>query len=273
MDERVRKKIFFVQHLTWKTQIQRKQTGRAYQATTSRFSFLNRVSLLCLAVLALCAFTLSSCAPAASNPSAQGSHSQRQASTSTYIAIGASDTFGIGADDPYTGNWPSDLTSLLSGRVHLINLGVPSMTMHTALSAELPVALDAHPSLVTLWLAVNDLATKVSVDSYRQGLDTMLSRLQAAAPHAQIEVGNVPDLTSVPFFYNIDPVTLRQQITAYNTAIASVVQRHHVTLVDLSGQGYNLQQFPQYISSDGLHPSTAGYLQIAQLFYNALRKQ
>jgi len=222
--------------------------------------------------LSLCVFLLSACGKGAGSPIAQTS-ARGQAHTLTYVAIGASDTFGVGAGDPYTDNWPSQLTLLLKQPVHLINLGVPGMTVHTALSAELPVALDTHPDLVTVWLAVNDLATNVPVADYSRDLDTLLSRLQAVAPHARIAVGNVPDLTSVPFFYSYNPVTLRQEITAYNDAIAGIVGRHHAILVDLSGKGYNLQEFPQYISNDGLHPSSIGYLQIAELFYEALQKK
>jgi lysophospholipase L1-like esterase len=225
-----------------------------------------------LALALLCASLLSGCGTVRSAGPARVTQQQGQPSDPNYIAIGASDTFGIGATDPYTENWPADLTLLLKSRVHLINLGVPGMTVHTALNAELPVALDAHPALVTIWLAVNDLATNVPLDSYSHDLDTMLTRLQTVAPRARIAVGNVPDLTSVPFFYSYNPFTLRQQIAAYNTVIADVVARHHAILVDLSGQGYNLQEFPQYISDDGLHPSTTGYLQVAQVFYQALQR-
>lgn len=224
-----------------------------------------------LAALALGVFLLSGCGTGTGPARSQSP--ARKAGTLTYVAIGASDTFGTGADDPYTENWPSQLAFLLKRPVHLLNLGVPGMTIHTALRAELPVALDAHPGLVTVWLAVNDLADGVALPTYSHDLETLLNRLQAAAPRAQIAVGNVPDLTSVPFFSSLNPLTLRQQMRAYNGAIASIVRRHHALLVDLSGQGYNLQAFPQYISHDGLHPSSIGYLQLAELFYEALRKK
>ncbi len=188
------------------------------------------------------------------------------------MAIGASDTFGIGTDDPYTQNWASDLTTLLGNQMHLVNLGIPGMTLDVALDAELPIALEAHPALVTIWLAVNDLAAQVPLTNYEHDLDLMLTRLQTAAPQARIAVGNVPDLTSVPFFASYDQTDLRQNIDAFNNVIARVVKHHHVILVDLSGQGYNLQTFPQYLSRDGLHPSAVGYAQLAQLFYQALRK-
>jgi len=124
--------------------------------------------------------------------------------------------------------------------------------------------------LVTVWLAVNDLAAHVAVSSYQRDLNTLLSRLRSAAPAARIAVGNVPDLTSVPYFASSDPVMLRGETAMYNAAIAEAVARQHTILVDLSGQGYDLRMHPDYISADGLHPSALGYFQLAQLFYQAL---
>lgn len=224
-----------------------------------------------LAALALATLLLSSC-EMNSGPSSAQVPAHRQTATLTYVALGASDTFGIGADDPYTENWPDQLAQLLKQPVHLLNLGVPGITVHAALRTELPVALDSHPDLVTVWLAVNDLATGVTLPAYSHDLDTLLGQLQAAAPRAQIVVGNIPDLTSVPFFAQMDPRILRQHMAGYNETIARIVRSHHALLVDLSGARYNLQAFPQYISHDGLHPSSIGYLQLAELFYEALPK-
>jgi len=188
----------------------------------------------------------------------------------TYVAIGASDTFGIGAEDPQTENWPTNLAAALGSGVHLVNLGIPGISLHQALNVEVPVALDAHPNLVTVWLAVNDLANNVPLGSYSHDLDLLLSRIQAGAPHARIAVANVPDLTLLPYFSADDPQMLYTQIQAYNTAIASIVKRHHAILVDLYRQWPELRNHPEYISNDGLHPSTLGYTQIALLFYQAL---
>lgn len=243
---------------------------RNKQATRRKPAFHAALRLILL-LLCLCTFGLSACGQNTSSVPAQSAQQTGQSADLTYVALGASDTFGTGTEDPYTQNWPTDLVGLLKQHVHLINLGIPGITLHDALTSELPIALDAHPALVTVWLAVNDLATKVPVDSYTHDLNTLLKRLQAAAPHARIAVGNVPDLTSVPFFYGVNPVALRSQITAYNTAIASVVSKHHVILVDLSAQGYNLQTHPEYISSDGLHPNSLGYDKLAEIFYKALR--
>src|SRR5574340_992627 len=190
----------------------------------------------------------------------------------TYVAIGASDTFGIGTSDPYMENWPTDLSEKLSQRVHLINLGIPGITLHEALRLELPVALDSHPQLITIWLGVNDIADKVPTPSYSLDLDALLSQLRSKAPSARILIANIPDLTLLPYFASYDQQELQTTIEEYNQTIEQEAQRYHVMLVQMSRQNYNLKEHPEYISSDGLHPTDIGYLQIAELFYQTLER-
>ena len=233
-------------------------------------------ALLSLASLSFILLSLVSCRSLSDGQSSTGAIVVQQAPKArlTYVAIGASDTFGIGADDPQSENWPTDLATKLGSGVHLVNLGIPGILLHQALSFELPVALDAHPDLITIWLAVNDITQDVPLASYSHDLDLLLNRLQAAAPHARIVVANVPDLTLLPFFSSYseyDLQALKTQVLAYNTAIASIIKRHHVLLVDLYQQWQGLKDHPEYISQDGLHPSTLGYAQLAELFYQALQ--
>ena len=189
----------------------------------------------------------------------------------TYVAIGASDTFGLGADDPLTENWPSDLAAMLGPSVHLVNLGIPGVVLHQALEAEVPVAIDAHPDLITVWLAVNDIGNDVPLDSYSRDLDLLLSRLQAGVPGARILIANVPDLRLLPYFNYIDPQELYTRVQDYNAVIAAAVKRHHVILVDLFSRWQELRDHPEYISGDGFHPSTLGYARLAALFYQILK--
>jgi len=227
-----------------------------------------------LSVFALCFVLLFLGACNAPSNTVAGSHQlavqQAPKARLTYVAIGASDTFGIGADDPQTQNWPTLLAADLGSGVHLVNLGIPTVTLHEAVSVEVPVALDAHPNLVTVWLAVNDLADDVPLDSYAHDLDLLLSRLQRGAPHTRIAVANVPDLTLVPYFSAEDPLPLLARVQAYNATIASIVKRHHAILVDLYQQWHELRDHPEYISEDGLHPSTLGYTRIAAIFHQIL---
>lgn len=192
----------------------------------------------------------------------------------TYVAIGASDTFGTGADDPPSENWAADLTPKLGNNVRLVNLGIPGIHVHDALNMELPVALDSHPDLVTVWLAVNDLADNVPLDSYSHDLDQLLGKLQTALPHALVLVANVPDLTLLPRFQAQprDIPALREQIQAYNAAIATIVQRHQAVLVDLYQDWRELANHPEYISDDGFHPNAIGYSRLAEIFDQVLQK-
>lgn len=189
-----------------------------------------------------------------------------------YVAIGASDTFGVGTSDPYMENWPTDLADKLGQKVHLINLGIPGITLHDALNLELPVALDSHPAFVTIWLGVNDIANKVPISSYAQDLNTMLTRLEFQAPSAHILIANIPDLTLLPYFTSYNQQRLHQTIEEYNATIMQEAQQHHAILVDLSLQNYNLRDHPEYISNDGLHPNDLGYIQLADLFYKSLQQ-
>jgi lysophospholipase L1-like esterase len=241
------------------------------KAEYSRHHLTMRYGVLLLALL-LCFLSGCSLLPAQTTNKRDATPQRRH--QLTYVAIGASDTFGFGSSDPYNQNWATDLAGKLGPRYHLINLGIPSMHLHDALTSELPVALDAHPDLVTIWLAVNDLADNIPVQSYARDLNTLLERLQANNPQVRIAMANVPDLTLLPHFAKqtaADPQGLQQSILAYNTVIAAAARQHHTILIDLSQARYDLQHHPEYISDDGLHPTRLGYEQLALIFYEALQ--
>jgi lysophospholipase L1-like esterase len=173
---------------------------------------------------------------------------------STYVAIGASDAFGIGTPDPDRESWPTLLAELLGPQVHLVNLGIPGEVVTQALEMEVPVALATNPDIVTVWLAVNDLADGMPLAEYSSSLRSLLTSLRRET-HAQIFVGNIPDLTLLPHFFSYDPVALRAEVDQWNTAIASICSEVGVHLVDIHAAWADLADHPEYISSDGFHPS------------------
>ncbi|MFN8635706.1 MAG: SGNH/GDSL hydrolase family protein [Chloroflexota bacterium] len=180
----------------------------------------------------------------------------------TYVAIGASDTAGVGATVPDRESWPAVLQSRLPAGSRLVNLGVSGTLLQQALDQELPVALDANPDLVTVWLAVNDYGAGVPLERYSAQLDTLLGALQTQT-HALVLVGNIPPLDALPAAARFD----LKAVGAWNAAIADSVQRHGATLVDLSSSWSEVRDHPEYISSDGFHPSTLGYRRLAEIFY------
>jgi lysophospholipase L1-like esterase len=185
-----------------------------------------------------------------------------------YVAIGASDSYGVGTDDPATKSWPAVLARYLPPGTHFVNLGVPGILLHRAVEVELPVALDARPTLVTVWLAVNDLAAGVPLPQYRHDLGVLLRTLRHAT-HARVLIANVPDLTLLPAFrayHGLGPV-----VVAWNAAIAAEARAHGAILVDVYAHWRDLALHPEYVGPDGLHPTAEGYRRLAELFWRVYR--
>jgi len=190
----------------------------------------------------------------------------------TYAAIGASDAFGFGADHPLTENWPTVVAHRLSSSIHLINLGIPGATAELALRDETPIALDAQPDLITIWLGVNDLDNGVSLADFTRELRALLSALRDGTS-ARIYVANLPDLSLLPYFAaRGNPVGLQAEVLQWNAAIAQETRDAGATLVDLYVGESELATHPEYISNDGFHPSTVGARRIAEVFVTTIEE-
>jgi acyl-CoA thioesterase I len=189
----------------------------------------------------------------------------------TYVALGASDAVGVGATHPESEGWVPRFGASLGPDTRILNLGVSGSTLAQALQEQLPPALDAHPDVVTVWLAVNDLNARTPLDRYTADLDTLLGQLEPLG--ARVLVGNVPDLAAVAAYRGIDPEPLRAEVDRWNAAISGAVQRHHVQLVDLHATWQEVSQHPEYLASDGFHPSSEGYARLAELFEAAYAGQ
>lgn len=240
---------------------------------------MNRPRRAIASLLLLAALLLAGCGAIGAAPTTHTSthtdpsapHTAAQPRTLTYVAIGASDAFGVGTDDPATDNWPTVLSRQLDDDVqigdtfHLINLGIPGELVGQSLQNELPIALDAHPNLVTVWLSVNDFIGGTSLDTYQRQLTSLLASLRQHTP-AHVFIANLPDLSVLPAFKGYDPAALHIRIQQWNAAIAAVAQAQSATLVDLSGYGAEIAQHPEYIGSDGFHPSTQGAIRLAEVF-------
>ena len=198
-----------------------------------------------------------------------------------YVAVGASETTGVGSDQPLRDGWPRVLhrTALPAGSV-FVNMGIPGATVAQALAEEVSQALSARPNLVTVWLNVNDINRGVGVAEYERQLDTLVQRLRGDGS-IRVLVANTPPLDALPA-YQAGRVleafpsaeSIRQQVASYNDAIARVVQRQGAKLVDLHAVGMAARAAgtdAQMISRDGFHPNNAGHAAIAAAFADVLR--
>ena len=193
----------------------------------------------------------------------------------TYVALGASDAVGVGSDTPGSQGYVPLIAAHLSKGSHLLNLGVSGIHLHEALSEELPLALSSSPDLITVWLVVNDFVGGVTYQDYLQDLDTLLSQLHTRT-RARIVMADIPDLTRLPAFANQTGAQRSRMLTSiqqWNKGITQKAALYGVTLLDLFSHGGELTSHPEYISGDGFHPSAAGYVQLANLFLQAIRQQ
>jgi len=218
----------------------------------------------------------SSGAPASSKPRAPQPPATVRiaAGPITYVALGASDAVGVGSSQPGSQGYVPLIGAKLPAGSHTINLGLSGIRLHEALTQELPIALTLSPNLITIWLVVNDFVGGVTYTNYMHDLNTLLDELHART-HAALVMADLPDLTRLPLFANMDATAktrARQEIQRWNAGIASLAARYGVALVDLYGQGSAITAHPEYISADGFHPSPAGYVRLADLFWGAIRE-
>ncbi len=198
-----------------------------------------------------------------------------------YVAVGASETTGVGSDQPLRDGWPRVLhrNALPPGSV-FVNMAIPGATVAQALAEEVDQALAARPNLVTIWLNVNDMTRGVTAADYERQLETLVRQLRRSAS-TRVLVANTPPLDQLPAYQAgrllaglPSPEELQRLVADYNAAIARVVQRQGVLLVDLHAVGLAARAAgtdTTLVSRDGFHPSTAGHAALAEAFAKVLR--
>jgi acyl-CoA thioesterase-1 len=204
-----------------------------------------------------------------------------------YVAVGASETVGVGADDPATEAWPRVLHERALPGSRFVDVGVSGSTLQAALAAQLPEALIARPDVVTVWLAVNDAVAGVPVARYERQLARLVRALRQGG-RAVVLVGNVPDLWRLPAYRACLPgsggrpvdgvrcqlpvvparAQVKARVRAFNAAIARVVHAQGARLVDLARE----DDLAGLTAADGFHPSTEGHREVARAFARVLRR-
>ena len=211
-----------------------------------------------------------------------------------YVAVGASESVGVGATDPRRDAWTQVFfrTALPRSAV-FVNMAVPGSTVAEALAAQVPQAVALSPDVVTVWLNVNDILHAVTPASYEADLTKLVTALRRGGA-TKVLVANTPPLDDLPAYRAClpgatatarqgapcpvsgalvaavpAPATLNAVVDAYNAAIARVTAATGAVLVDLHAAGLAARANgteASLVSSDGFHPSDAGYALVAKTF-------
>jgi lysophospholipase L1-like esterase len=196
-----------------------------------------------------------------------------------YDAIGASETVGVGADHPDTEAWPTvfwkTISAARSSGSSYHNYGISGAKVSDALARELPRAQADHPTLVTVWLNVNDIIAQVPAAAYESQLRKLVHGLRESGRggRAMVLVANTPPLDILPRVKPFAPL-VDAVVKSYNDAIARVVSEEGAVLVDLYAAGQAAKAkgtAASLVGRDGFHPSTAGHAAVAAAFAAAYR--
>lgn len=210
-----------------------------------------------------------------------------------YVAVGASESVGVGASDPLRNAWTQLFyRSALPASTVFVNMAVPGSTTAQALTDQVPPAVGQSPDVVTVWLAVNDLLHAVPVATYQAELTQLVTALRRGGA-TKVLVANMPPLDDLPAYQacltgtsacflgpggapvTVPPAsTVAAAVAAYNAAIAQVVASTGAIPVDLHAVALAARQNgteASLVSSDGFHPSDAGHALVAKAFAAAYK--
>ncbi|MGB7323772.1 MAG: sulfatase-like hydrolase/transferase [Rubripirellula sp.] len=190
--------------------------------------------------------------------------------------------FGLSASEPTTTRakvvcfgdsitkrgYPETLGKLLD--VDTVNAGVGGNSTSQALRRMSTDVLEHKPDVVVIFFGTNDLRVDsqrvhVPVLEYRANLEAMIDACQTA--RAEVVLCTLPPIDPEPFFTRHDRELfdaaggLSVLVKNYQQAAIDVATDRDVSLVDLQSL---LVDQPQWISSDGVHPSDEGSAIIAK---------
>jgi acyl-CoA thioesterase-1 len=187
-----------------------------------------------------------------------------------YLAIGASDAAGVGAE-PLSHGYVFRIADELDQRVDqvfLAPLAIPGAdTEQLDAALELFLASEIEPNLVTVWTGANDVIRGEDADDFEDALESMFERLRDRTDGV-IAAANIPDLTELPRFReDPDEDVTRERIEEFNDVIAEQAEDHDVLLVDLHSEPI---EDDLVSDKDGFHPNDEGHQRIADEFLEVI---
>lgn len=181
-----------------------------------------------------------------------------------YLALG--DSYTIGESVEEAERWPEQLSKALNNKG--INLGTPKIIARTGWRTDqLLDSIQSDPStktnyeLVSLLIGVNNQFQRRSVESFALEFEELLQtaiRL-AGNDNKKVIVLSIPDYGKVPFFRTRGGEAIGQEIDRYNTASKTICVQYGVHYFDITPLSREVENDPELISEDRLHPSGKMY--------------
>ena len=174
-----------------------------------------------------------------------------------YLALGDSISQGKGSPDFETAAFPARLAERwrAGGRtVVLENLGVPHYTAADVIAHELPEIAPFKPTLITLQVGSNDIATKVPVAAYRAQVRTILEA--ATRSGARVVVLGQNEWWRSPEGKGYGGTAAKRD--TFDAVLFEETKAKGGEVVDLRLL-YRQQADARLWAEDGIHPTAAAY--------------
>lgn len=187
-----------------------------------------------------------------------------------YAALGASETYGVGAM-PVTKGYAYRLRDALHlDASSFAAVGIPGATLAQAYQNELGNALAIRPTVSTVFFGVNDIRDRVPVAQFASDLTDLVTTLRRG--HSEVLVVGVPQLADLPAFRRLFPTAQLNALTEeWNTAIQQVSKQAGSGYLSLESFSQELLAHPELVATDGLHPSDVGHARLATIILAAMQ--
>lgn len=175
-----------------------------------------------------------------------------------YLALGDSVTSGEGVQPEET--YPTRLANLWRStgcEVEVNNVAVTGYKSADVLVEQLSAVATFQPTLVTLMVGGNDIASGVSADEYRTNVRAILSTLKDSGAGIVTISQQFWDRTPFAEGYGT-PESLAGQRAEFNSILVREGQAVGATYVDLDAL-FEQQTNQQMWLEDGLHPTAEAY--------------
>jgi lysophospholipase L1-like esterase len=188
----------------------------------------------------------------------------------TYLALGDSTGLGLGAKNGY--GYVEQLMTRIqkehpgSRLLKVCRLGETTIGLRQRVTEGFTV----KPTVVTLSIGVNDLLQRVTDEQFAANYEGIVNSLkQLAVP---IVVTNLPDVSFAPKLPNSMREEIHFKVLLFNRRIEMIARQNALLFVDLYQASRKvIATHPEFFSSDGFHPSDAGYELWTRTMWSAVK--
>jgi len=183
----------------------------------------------------------------------------------TYLALG--DSYTIGEQVPIFESFPYQTVQKLRASSNEFQVGAPEIVAKTGWTTdELASAITQTAFLpaydfVSLLIGVNNQYRGRIVDEFEKEFESLLKlAIQFAGGEAKnVFVISIPDWGVTPFAKDRDAIKIAAEIDAYNKVCERMATVYKTNFISITESQRIDSSNPEYVASDGLHPSGKEY--------------